>query len=295
MRTSHLTLVFFSLFGLCACYKPEYASNADAHIGFRCHKSDRPACPPSLVCCLDGVCGDDLKDEAEGWCVTPPMPTDMAIPAIKYWPFPNKTMLYGGVYTPDPLSGYDSQMQWLCLRDDTIPDADKPKQIQRMFEPNDFKEQAVMLRNPLPTEAEQMAQDPMGARYQICPDKTAPDRPDVDVFMFKLASSAAVIAEIKYQVVKGDLDIALFRMDVDPDTGMDKPTVIGKDLSAMDNGCIEIPKLAAGTYYVVVRGVQVALDEPGKYTQNNYNLRVFTVDPMNPLSYSCMPKKDGGT
>jgi hypothetical protein len=157
-----------------------------------------------------------------------------------------------------------------------------------MGEPNDFPEQAIVLPNPLPIDLPVTA---MGSSYQICPDKTAPDLPDVDVYKFKLLSPAKVIAEIKYKVAAGDLDIVLFRLDMDPDTGEKKPMVIGKDTTAVDKGCIEVPSLAAGTYYVVVRGVPVGLDQPGKYTMNNYNLRVFTVDTG---GYSCNPKKDGG-
>jgi hypothetical protein len=286
MRISYLVLVALSA---TACYKPEYASNPDARMGFRCHKSDSPACPPSFVCCLDGVCGDDLKDADEGWCVPPPTPVDMAITGLKYWPFPSKANYFDGEYMPAPLSGYDDQMQWLCTRDDTNPEP--PAAIRRMGEPNDFADLAIVLPNPLRPD---LPVTDLGSAYQICPDKTAPDLPDVDVYKFKLMSPAKVIAEIKYKVVNGDLDIAIFRLDTDPDTGEKKPTLASptaRDTTSVDNACIEMTSLAAGTYYVVVRGVPVGLDQPGKYTMNNYNLRVFTVDQS---GYSCVPKKDGG-
>jgi hypothetical protein len=115
--------------------------------------------------------------------------------------------------------------------------------------------------------------------------------PDVDVYKFKLITPAHVIAEIKYQVSQGDLDIAIFRLDTDPDTGAKTPTLIAKDVTAANNGCVEMTSLAPGQYYAAVRGVPVSLDQPGKYTMNNYNLRVFTVDQQ---PYSCAPKKDGG-
>ena len=115
-----------------------------------------------------------------------------------------------------------------------------------MGEPNDFPESAIVLPNPLPIDPPPTF---MGSYYQICPDRTAPDVPDVDVYKFKL-------------------------------------------LTGVDNGCVELMSLAPGTYYAVVRGT-VRPEEPGKYTMNDYRLRVFTVDPSGP-GYSCSKKPDMG-
>lgn len=269
------------------CYKPEYASNPDARVGFRCHKTDSPACPPTLVCCLDGICGEELKDTDEGWCVPPMAVADMALTGLKLWPFPSKGMYFSGVYTPAQLSGFDDQGQWRCTREDTNPTP--PDSIKRMYEPNDFPETSVVLPNPLPIDPPPTF---MGSYYQICPDKTAPDLPDVDVYKFKLLTQSKVIAEIKYTAAAGDLDIAIFRMDKDPETEKDKPTLIGSDVTAVDNGCVEMMSLAVGTYYVVVRGT-VRPEEMGKYTMNDYRLRVFTVDPSGP-GYTCKKNPDMG-
>jgi hypothetical protein len=255
-------------------------------MGFRCHNSDNPSCPPGLVCCLDGVCGNDLKDTDEGWCVPQPALADMTLTGTTYWPALKKTMYYAGDYMPDPLSGYDDQQQWRCTRDDTNPAPSD--MVRHQGEPNDLPDQAIVLPNPLPVD---LPVTVTGSAYQICPDHTAPDVPDIDVFKFKLLTPAKVIAEIKYSVQKGDLDLAVFRIDTDPDTGAQKPTLVSptaKDVSTVDNGCVEIPSLAVGTYYVVVRGAPID-QMPGKYEMNNYNLRVFTVDQS---GYSCTPKTD---
>lgn len=294
MRISNgIFLALVSLTGvlsLTGCFKPEYASNPDAKMGFRCHKSDSPACPASLVCCLDGVCGDDLKDSDEGWCIPPPPPVDLALTGLKYWPFPSKGMYFQGVYAPAQLSGYDEQMQWRCTRDDSNPNP--PDAIRRMYEPNDFADAAVVMPNPLPLDVN-LPPSFMGTAYQICPDKTAPELPDVDVFKFKLMSPAKLIVEIKYTAAAGDLDVAIFRMDKDPDTEGDKPTLIASDLTGVNDGCIEIPNLAQyDKYYIVVRGTVIP-DQPGKYTMNDYRLRAFTVDPSGP-GYSCMKRADMG-
>src|SRR6185295_5920595 len=99
------------------------------------------------------------------------------------WPFPSKGMLYTGAYTPADLSGYDEQMQWKCTRDDTNPN--QSDMVRHMGEPNDFKDQAIVLPNPLPVDLPTTA---MGSSYQICPDRTNPDLPDVDVYKFKMLS-----------------------------------------------------------------------------------------------------------
>lgn len=270
------------------CYKPDYASNPDAKMGFRCHKSDNPACPVGFVCCLDGLCGDDLKDTDEGWCIPPPPPVDMTVTGVKFWPFPSKGMFFSGVYTPAQLTGYDDQMTWRCTRDDTNPNP--PDAIARQHEPNDLPDSAVVLSNPLPDETANL----MGTALQICPDKTAPDLPDVDVYKFKLSSPARVIIELKYTAALGDIDVGLFRMDLDDETQQMKPTLIASDLTGVDNACLEVPNLSPppnGTYYyIVVRGAIIP-DMPGKYTMNDYRLRAFI--PMS-TTYSCNKKPDMG-
>jgi len=292
MRISNrpvMAVALLAFASLAACYKPEYASNPDAHMGFRCHKTDNPACPPNLVCCTDSRCGDDLSDTEEGWCVTPRPPADMTVSAKDFWMFPSKGMYFDGVYTPAPLSGYDEQMQWRCTRDDTNPDP--ANAIKAVGEPNDLPEQAIVLPSPLPMD---LTPGVLGYPHQICPDKTAPDVPDIDVFKFKLTSPAKVIAEIKYTAALGDLDIFVFQLVVDSETGKLKPQLArptAKDTTAVDNGCIELPMLPAGAYYVVVRGTPIP-EQPGKYTMNDYRLRVFTVEQS--PGYSCNLKKDMG-
>ena len=59
----------------------------------------------------------------------------------------------------------------------------------------------------------------------------------------------------------------------------------------MRYGCVEMPTLMPGTYYAAVRGTTTP-DNPGKYTMNTYNIRVFSVGTM---PYSCTKKTDGGT
>lgn len=288
MRISQLFLM--SALTVAACYKPEYASNPDAGVGFRCHASDNPPCPGHLVCCSEGKCGDELlassNPNAEGWCQDPPAPMDMTTTALSYWPFGTKTTYFPGEVMPIPLSGVDENGEWRCKRDDGNPEP--TASIKRMFEPNDWPESAIVLTNPLPVD---LPATNLGSAYEICPDKSAPDLPDVDVFKFKVSTPSKVIAEIKYRVVNGDLDIAVFRVDTDPDTGMKKPALVAKDLSGVDNGCVEMPTLMPGTYYAAVRGTTTP-DNPGKYTMNTYNIRVFSVGTM---PYSCTKKTDGGT
>ncbi len=278
MRVSFLALAVLSAV---ACYKPDYAANPDAGIGFRCHKSDNPPCPSNFVCCLNGLCGDDLNDTDEGWCVPPSPPADMSVLGVNYWPFPSKpfSQYFSGVYMPAQLTGYDSNMHWLCTRDDTNPNPSD--MIRHMGEPNDLPGEAIVLPNPLPVDLPPTA---MGSSYQICPDKTAPSIPDVDAYKFTLMSPAKVIAEIKYSVVQGDLDIFVFRMDLNENTNQMMPTLVAQDMTGVDNGCVSMPSLEAGSYFVVVKGVGISPDMPNSYTMNNYALRVQTI---NQSTYSC--------
>jgi hypothetical protein len=268
-----------------ACYNPKYGSNADAGMAFRCFASDNPACPAGLVCCSGSTCGENLMPQQEGWCVTPPEPQDMTITPLDYWNFGTKTMYYGGA-TMDPLlTGVDPDTgQWRCHRDDANPNP-TDNEIIRALEPNDLPGIAVSLSNPL------MADPPatfMGNPYEICPDKTAPSMPDVDVFRFKLVTAAKVMVEVKYKVAFGDLDVAIFRLAKDPDTMMDTPQRVFSDVTAQENACIEANNLQPGTYFVVVRGTTTP-EKPGVYSMNRYNLKVYTTT----TGATCM-KKDGG-
>jgi hypothetical protein len=271
---------------LLECYNPTYSFNADAGAAFHCFNSDNPPCPSGLVCCVGTMCGDQLASNQEGWCVPPPPVLDMSVTPISYWDFGIKTMYYGGVMMDPMLTGMDpDSMKWRCHRDDTNPNPTDP-QVVRALEPNDLPATAISLSNPLATDPPPTQ---MGSPYEICPDHTAPDIPDVDVFKFKLTSATKVIAEIKYAVMYGDLDVALFLMAKDPDTGADTPQRIMADLSATDNGCIEASNLMPGTYYVVVRGTTTP-EKPGIYSMNNYSIRVYTTT----MGASCAAKKDGG-
>lgn len=268
------------------CYNPNYGSNVDAGMAFHCYASDNPSCPSGLVCCVGTVCGDQLMPNQEGWCIPPPPPVDMTITPVQYWDFGAKASYYTGVTMDPMLTGMDPNTgKWRCHRDDTNPDNKDPV-ILRQLEPNDLPATAISLSTPL------MADPPptqMGSPYEICPDHTAPTVPDVDVYKFKLTSAAKVIAEVKYQVMFGDLDVALFQMAKNPDTGADQPQRIQADLTATDNACIEANSLMPGTYYLVVRGTNT-VSMPGVYTMNNYTLRVYTTS----TGATCAFKRDGG-
>jgi len=270
---------------LTSCYNPNYGSNADAGMAFRCYSSDNPTCPAGLVCCAGRVCGEQLMPSQEGWCVLPQPPEDLTITPLDYWDFGTKTMYYGGATMDPMLSGIDPDTgQSRCHRDDTNPNP-TDKQVLRALEPNDLPPSAISLSNPL------MADPPptsMGSPYEICPDRSAPTVPDVDVFRFRLSSPAKVIAEVKYSVAFGDLDAALFVLAKNPDTGADQPQRVLADLTATNNACIEANNLMPGTYFLVVRGTTTP-EKPGVYSLNNYSVRVYTTT----MGASCV-KKDGG-
>lgn len=287
MQISRMILVAATL--LSSCYKPTYTFDTDGGTGFRCHATDNPPCPDGLVCCVGTLCGEELLNSptpnADGWCLPPPPPMDLTMTALSYWPFGGKSMYYPGEITPLQLTGIDPDtMQWRCKRDDGNPDP--VESIRKMYEPNDYPDAAITLANPLPTD---LPSTNLGSAYEICPDKSAPDVPDVDVFKFRIQEPTKIIAEIRYLVRQGDLDMAIFQLDTDPETGMKKPRLVDKDLSPKDNACIE-KTLMPGIYYLVVRGSS-SPEMPGKYWMNTYTARVFRVSAS---TYSCKPVDGGG-
>lgn len=274
---------------LSACYNPKYGNNADAGMAFRCYASDNPSCPSGLVCCIDRLCGEELlaqKPNEEGWCVTQPEPQDLSVTPLDFWEFGTKGTYYTGAVMDPGLTGTDPDTgAWRCHRDDLNPNP-TDKEVLRAFEPNDTMDKAIGLTNPIPVDPPATM---TGTSYEICPDKSAPGVPDVDVFRFRITSPMKVIAEVKYKVGFGDLDVAIFREMVDEETG--RPQRVLGDLTAVDNACIEINNLPAGRYFVVVRGTNTP-DKPSVYTMNNYQIRVYGVQSS---GATCMPKKpDGG-
>lgn len=186
------------------------------------------------------------------------------------WPFAPKTMYYGGPYTELPLGEIDpGSGMWGCHRDDAA--TNPPASIVRMQEPNDEPTAAISLPNPLPID---LPPSNIGAAYEICPDRQQPQRPDYDVFKVRLNTAARVIAELRYTVENGDLDLALFRVDTNPDTGKPTPTLITQDNSAVDNACLH-SQLGAGTYYLVVRGAAQPGGERRKTAMNIYNIKAY--------------------
>jgi len=284
MRLSKILTV--ALLFSAACYKPNYSSDEDLGKAFRCYATDRPACPGGLVCCVGALCGDSLIDPVtggpvkdnsgnplEGSCVPPRAPEDLSLTPASYWDFGIKGSYWTGAVNDPLLSGKDPDTgKWRCAR---------------KLEPNDMPGEEVGLGSQLPIDPNPTP----GTAYEICPDESAPDLPDVDVFKFKLPTPTKVMVRITYKVTYGDLDVALFRMAKD-DTGVDRPQRVVADLTAVDNGCLEIPNLpAGGPYYVVVRGTN-SPEKPSKYSMNLYNIRVYGVST--PAGDSCTAKKDGG-
>lgn len=291
-----------SMFGS-ACYNPTYSSNEDAGAAFRCFATDKPTCPGNLVCCSGKLCGDALIDPVsgeavkdsdtglplEGWCVAPRPPEDLTTTPFQYWPFPVKSMYYTGTFLDPGLSGTDPDTgKWRCSRDDQNPDP--PAEIQRYNEPNDLPDQAINLGSSLRVDPDASF---MGSKHEICPDKSAPDQADIDVFKFKVAQPTKVIVEVKYRLMNGDLDVGLFRLNKNADTGKDEPQLVLSDMTAAENACIEANNLPTGTYYIVVRGSRIIYDMsmPEKYTMNTYTLRAYSVLMS---GASCMVKRDGG-
>lgn len=186
------------------------------------------------------------------------------------WPFAAKTMYYGGAYTELPLGEIDpGSGMWGCQRDDAA--SSPPASIARMLEPNDEPTQAISLANPLPID---LPPSTAGSAYEICPDRKQPQRPDYDVFKLRVQAPTRVVAELRYAVENGDLDLALFRVDTNPDTGKPSPALITQDSSAVDNACLH-QQLSPGTYYLVVRGAA----QPGlgrhQTAMNRYNIKAY--------------------
>ncbi len=215
------------------------------------------------------ACKEPAGGDTQGGGQDPMQTADPSQPQYA-WPFGNKSMFYSGPYTQLPLGMVDPDSgEWGCRRDDQS--ASPPPSIARMMEPNDEPMSAVSLVNPLP---EDLPPSNLGSTYEICPDRSKPQRPDYDSFKFRLSSPSRVVAELRYLVQNGDLDLALFRLDVNPDTGKPTPTRIAIDDSAVGNACVH-QQLGPGTYYVVVRGAPQI--ESGAYAtaMNVYNLKVY--------------------
>ncbi|HMU40791.1 MAG TPA: hypothetical protein PKE31_17410 [Pseudomonadota bacterium] len=288
-------LLFVGLLFVGACYKPNYSSDEDMGRAFRCYVNDKPSCPGDLVCCVGDVCGDALLDPItqgpvidpstgrplEGTCVRPRPPKDMVSTPVSYWDFGVKGTYYTGVVNDPMLTGKDPDTgQWRC---------------PRKLEPNDTLDDAVGLGSQLPIDPNPTP----GTSYEICPDETGPDIPDLDVFKFKIGQPTKVLVRLTYKVSNGDLDVGLFRMAKDDATGELKPQRVLTDLTPVDNACLEasnLPPTGATSgplayYYVVVRGTS-SPEKPSTYTMNNYAIRVYGVATSGD---TCSPKKDGGT
>jgi hypothetical protein len=270
---------------LSACYNPRFHSSPDGgdggEVGFRCFPSDNPPCPTGLSCCKSDprrggeICDGELLTSSgptpEGArCITPPPP---AMPTPwKDWDLGMKGMVVAP--TGDPmLTGFDENMAWRCPRDDKNPMP--PSEIVRRFEPNDAILQAIVYTSNLSIDGT----PPPLTGYEICPDKTAPLVPDVDVFKFRIGGGTAVkvVIELKYQVSFGDLDVGLFREGLS-ETNEKIPQRIMQDVSTQNDACVVANSLAPGTYYVAVRG---APSMPGEYNAsmsysiNSYRIRIF--------------------
>lgn len=284
MRT-WLNLGVLSLLPLLGCkYESllNITSNPDGNQGFRCFASDSPRCPPGLSCCVNRgsstICDDDLAKKYptdEGWCVPPPPPADTAPKNWLQWDLGPKNSVVAA--TGDPmLSGTDESGAWRCPRDDKTPREMQPPEIARKFEPNDTLTDAIVYSSMLPLDSIPPNMSP----YEICPDKSAPNNPDVDVFKFKITTMAKVVAEVSYQVSFGDVDIGLFR-EGQNDVGDKVPARIRSDVTTVNNACLS-ETLSAGTYYVAVRGApRMAGDYNASmtYEMNNYRIRIYALSP----------------
>lgn len=278
------TWLTFGMFLLAACkFEPQIFSNPDAQMGFKCFATDNPACPPGLVCCAAKgatlYCGDNLLNKYpndEGWCQPPPPAADTTPKPWLQWDLGVKNTTVAAM---DPLlTGTDEGGQWRCPRDDKTPREMQPAEIARRFEPNDTMLEAISYGG----RALPLDNIPMNfSSYEVCPDKSAPGNPDVDVFKFRLDSQAKVIAEVQYNVMFGDLDIGLFREGLDQ-SGEKAPSLIKPDLSTTNNACLSEILQAGTTYYLAVRG---APKEAGEYKaamnfhMNNYRIRIYALSP----------------
>lgn len=188
------------------------------------------------------------------------------------WPFIPKSMYYDGPYSELPLGEIDpGSGAWGCLRDDA---AESPHpSIARMLEPNDTPMTAVSLVNPLPVDPPSSYS---GAAYEICPDRSKPARPDHDTFKFRLQTSAHVVVKLGYSVQNGDLDVGIFRLDTNPDTGKLAATLLTLDDSVFSDACTH-QELGPGTYYAVVRGAPIPMSMSGRHktAMNRYTIKVY--------------------
>lgn len=187
--------------------------------------------------------------------------------ALDFWEFGTKGQYYLGASIDPELTGVDPITGiWRCHRDDTNPNP-TDREVLRAFEPNDTQDKAIGLTNPLPVDP---PANMVGTSYEICPDRMAPNVPDIDVFRFRITAPANVRVELKYDVQYGDLDMALFD---EPSTQGEKPRRVAADLTAQSNSCLSVANLPAGRYFAVVRGTNTP-DKPSAYSMNRYQVRV---------------------
>lgn len=191
----------------------------------------------------------------------------LGVSALDVWAFGTKTQYYAGISADPELTGVDPATGlWRCHRDDANP-SPTDSEVLRAREPNDLPDRAVGLVNPLPVDT---ASPGAGTRYEVCPDRSAPDKPDIDAFLFRITAPSNIRVDVVYGIFNGDLDVALFAQTDLPDA---KPVRIGADLSARDNACVSVAALPAGRYYVVVRGTSRP-ERPSVYSMNRYQLSV---------------------
>lgn len=276
IRSVLLLLVGASSGLLGSCGLPDLDANPSAERGFRCFASDEPPCPQGLTCCAGSLCGDDLlarRPYLEGWCVSR-IPSDQVASPDLLWslPAPDKPAVEPLM---DPmLTGYDRSMTWRCPRNDEQPGA--PGRAEVYLEPNDSLKDALrfgILTPSIPQKVQGMA--------EICPNRSSPLTPDIDVFAFQLDRAVHLIMDVRFQSAFGDLDIGLFRDDVDA-LGNRAPTLVAADVASADDACIVKNDLEPGNYFAVVRGAR-ALAGPKTggvpFALNRYSIRLFTQEP----------------
>lgn len=101
---------------------------------------------------------------------------------------------------------------------------------------------------------------------------------DIDVFRFAIAQPGEVRIELQYDISQGDLDVALFAVEMSADAP--SPLLIESDLDIQSNGIIDIKGLTAGSYYVVIRGAPLQVGHyngSSLFNMNTYGLRVSLV------------------
>lgn len=244
-----------------------------------CWKSLEPEqCAKSCKAGLKALAATNSAKECHPSSAMPTDPGNTGDPTgyVFNWSFGPKNEFYKGAQQDPMLSGRDPLSgQWRCTRDDGNPNPSD--NVRHMAEPNDSPDTAVGVSYPV---------DPVSVNlsaYEICPDQSASDRPDADVYKFRVDSAMKVVAEIKYAVSRGDLDITLFKEFVDTKTGLESPLRIADDRTARDNACLEVPTLPPGTYYLVVHG-GFHQDKPTQRDLNRYQIRIFGTVASN---YNC--------